>query len=81
MTEKRLTKRMKALNNLAYYSKRIQLTIDAELVEKEIGVDFGEITDEIHESIECLLKDGRNNTIITCDNTNTVIDIMVKEND
>lgn len=70
---------MEALNNLAHYSKRIQLTIDAELVEKEIGVDFGEITDEIHESIECLLKDGRNNTIITCDNTNTVIDIMVKE--
>lgn len=79
MTAKRLSKRMEALNNLAHYSKRIELTIDAELVEKEIGEDFGEITDEIHESIECLLKDARNDTLITCDNTDTVIEIRVKE--
>jgi hypothetical protein len=72
-------KRMDNLMRLAHYSKRIQLTIDAELVEKEIGEDFGEITEEIQRSIDCLLKDGRNTTMVTFDGSNTLIDIMVKE--
>ena len=79
MTEKRLTQRMEALTNLARYSTRIQLRIDTELEEKEIGIDFGEITDKIQKSINCLLEDGRNNTIVTSDGIDTLIDIKVKE--
>lgn len=79
MTEKQLTERMNALTVIAHYSKRIQLTINAELVEKTIGNDFGKITDEIQDAINCLLEDERNTTIVTFDGSDTIIDIRVKE--
>jgi len=79
MTEKQLTERMNALIVIAHYSKRIQLTIDAELVEKTIGLDFRKITDEIQDAINCLLEDERNTTVVTFDCSDTIIDIMVKE--
>ena len=74
-------KRMENLMKLAHYSKRIQLTIDAELTEKEIGVDFREITEEIQKSIDCLLKDGRTTMIVDCDGKDTLIDIKVDKED
>ena len=74
MTEKPITKRMQALTNLAHYSKRIQITIDNELV----NGDFKDISTVIQESIDCLMKDGRNTMIVTCDDIDTGIDIMVK---
>lgn len=76
-----MSKRMDNLMVLAKYSKRIQITIDAELTEKEIGFDFNEVTEKIQESIDCLLKDGRTTMIVDCDGKDTLIDIKVDKED
>ena len=84
MTEKELTRRMKALTKLAHYSTRITLILPTEFLEHDVGeVDFS-FTDELQESLKCLLKDNMNDVIVLpdyWDKTQTVIDIKAIEND
>lgn len=79
MTAKQTTKRMEALTNLAHYSTEICLKIPTEFIDKNTGENW-DFTDKLKESINCLLKDGRNEVIIAKDYWNynqTVIDIKV----
>ena len=76
-----MNKRMKALTNLAHYSTGITLKIPTEFIDKNTGEDW-DFTDKLRESIDCLLKDGRNDVIIAKDywnDTQTIIDILVKK--
>lgn len=78
MTEKQLNKRMKALTNLAHYSTQITLKLATEFLEDNVGFEFN-FTEELQDSLNCLLKDGRNDVIVTSDGEETLIDIRVKE--
>lgn len=80
MTEKRLTKRMEALTNLAHYSTQITLKLPTKFLKHGVGeVDY-DITKKLQNSLDCLLKDSRNDVNVLpdyWDKTQTVIDIKV----
>lgn len=77
MTEK-LTKRMKALTNLAHYSNEIRLKISTEFLEDDIGFQWS-FTEKLQDSLDCLLKDDMNKVSCIVDGENYEIIIKVRE--
>jgi len=77
MTEK-LSKRMKALTNLAHYSNEIQLTISTEFLEDDVGFEWS-FTEKLQDSLNCLLKDDMNKVSCIVDGEYYKIIIKAKE--
>lgn len=78
MTEQ-LSKRMKAILNLARYSTRVTLCIPEIFLSDEC-----ELAESLQESIDCLLHDGRNDVNVVqdyWDPTQRVVDIKVIQDD
>ena len=77
MTDK-LTKRMKALTNLAHYSNEIQLRISTEFLEDDVGFQWS-FTEKLQDSLDCLLKDDMNKVSCIVDGENYKIIIKARE--
>lgn len=82
MTEKQLSRRMKALIELAHYSTRISLHLPREFLEDEEGIfNFSE---KLNENIQCLLKDGKTDMIVLpnyWNDSEIIVDIKVIQNE
>ena len=77
MTDK-LTKRMKALTNLAHYSNEIQLRISRDFLEDDVGFQWS-FTEKLQDSLDCLLKDDMNKVSCIVDGEYYKIIIKAKE--
>lgn len=77
MSEK-LSKRMRALTNLAHYSKEIRLKMPTEFLEDDVGLQWS-FTEKLQDNLDCLLKDDRNTVSCFIDNENYEIIIKAKE--
>ena len=79
MTDKELSKRMKAILNLAHYSTQVTLHIPEIFLSDEC-----EFAESVQESIDCLLHDWRNDVNVVGDYgdpTQRVVDIKVIPDD
>lgn len=74
----KLTKRMKALINLAHYSNEIQLTLSIDFLEDDVGFQWS-FTEKLQDSLDCLLKDDMNKVTCIVDEENYKIIIKAKE--